>query len=281
MELYKFKDQIQEFVDYTNGYFKKDEDEILGLSELTTDTLVCPINQSIPEKYFNTLDCEIATTKRRAYLIGITKGDIVVHYVGPRRNEIRDFIINYTNNNNYENIQCALRDKDGNKGLVYAPIKDGIEFAIYGPNKFNCNNEELTKSSNEKKINCRVSIDSLAIAIEEEFNIKLQTKIPTSNYSHVKNNRGILKSCGNGKNVFELTTKRYNVKVPAVLDEEDGAIKPKSELLGFGHLNNTRLIENDTYYIGELDIHIYDGEEEEIKSFLEEKGGVEWIAGTH
>jgi len=69
----------------------------------------CPINQSIPEKYFNTLDCEIATTKRRAYLIGITKGDIVVHYVGPRRNEIRDLLlIIQIINTIYHHITCEL-----------------------------------------------------------------------------------------------------------------------------------------------------------------------------
>ena len=92
MELYKLKDQVQESVDYANA---NKDGEVLLVTEATKNTLICPINQSVPEKYFNTLDCEIATTKRRAYSIGVNSGDILINYTGPRRAEVKNFVLDY------------------------------------------------------------------------------------------------------------------------------------------------------------------------------------------
>ncbi len=272
MELYKLINQVQEAVDYSNIFEDK---EILSIAEVDHDVLICPIHQSIPEKIFRKLDCEIATTKRRAFLIGITSGDIVINYKGPRRSEIKNFIINYAKSfGNTEEVRLALRDEEGHKSLVYAPINKGVEIAIYGPNHFKCNNKDITDAVNEHKKDCGVNIESLVQAVEKEFDVEHKNQIPKIG-KHIKNRRGILYSCNTGKPIFEMKKKIKKVRVPMIYDESQESNVPSTTLLGFGEFQNFSL-QNDGYYIGDFVFTYYPEEEKEAKKFLKDKGKTEW-----
>jgi len=278
VELYKLKDQVQESVDYAEGNPDK---EVFSLTEVSKDMLICPSHQSIPEKYFKTLDCDIATTTRRSYLIGITTGDIVMTYIGPKRKEIKDFVVDYAaKQSTTKDKKMALRDELGNKSLVYAPISGGIEVAIYGSNKLNVGNDKLNDAVNTQKKDCGVSLDSLVEAIEKEFGVKHQTELPSdAKYEHVYNNRGILISCMTGHQIFESKKKdkTFRIRCPMVFDKIQNANVPKTSLMGFGCLNNTTI--KDGYYEGDLTIFYQDDEFDEAINSLTEKGGVEWLDG--
>jgi len=274
MELYVLKDKVQDAVDYANGNLGK---EILSIVQVSRDMLICPQNQSIPEKYFKKLDCDFSTTTRRTYLIGITLGDIVMSYVGEKRDEVKDFIIDYASKKSgAKDIRMALRDEKGGKCLVYAPIKGGIEIAIYGNNNLHVGNKDLDDAVNTNKKDCSVSLEELVEAIEREFGVEHRTQLPKeANYSQIKNSRGILTSCMTGKTIFNIKKKVKRIRVPMVFDEDINSFIPKTSLSGFGGLNNTK-IENG-FYEGDLTIYYQDEEELETEKLIKEKGGVEWL----
>jgi len=273
MELYKLKDQVQEAVDCNNSH----ERESLIVTKVTKPTLICSINESLPEKYFNTIDCEVATTTRRAMTIACSEKDIVINYRGERRKEVLDFIRNYVQEKSKsEDIRMALRDSQGNKCMVYAPIKNGIEIAIYSESFFNCNVPEITEEFNKQRYSAGVSIDDLVGKIEEEFKVTASTELPEQR-NHIKNNRGILRSCNTGKNIFKVKKKIKRIRTPMIFDETQNANIPKTSLLGFGGLNNTNIING--FYEGDLTISYQEDELKETIKLLEDKGGVEWLDG--
>jgi len=267
MELYYVKDQVQESVDYNNSH----ERESLIIGEITKPTLIFSINESIPEKYFKSLNCETVTTTRKAYTIATAKKDIVINYKGPRRKELKDFIMSYIGG---VEKRGAIRDNEGNKSMVFAPIKNGIEFAIYNENQFYCNYEKLNKEFNEKRKPARVNAKDLVSKLEEKFQTKSLNQLPKER-KHIKNLRGILKACNTGKNIFEVKKKIKRVKTPMVFDEIQNANVPKTSLLGFGCLNHTTI--KDGYYYGDLTIFYQDNEFKKTIKFLEEKGGIIWV----
>ena len=271
MKLYKLNNHMQEAVDYVNA---KDE-EILMISKVTKPTISCSVTESIPEKYFKTLDCEVITSSRRAYTVALADGDACITYTGDRRKEVTNLLVNYIQEKcKSENIRMALRNPRGEKCMVYAPIKNGVEFAIYSGNKFYCNNQTIQETFNQQRFSAGVSIDDLVEKIEKEFKVKAMYKLPPDR-NHIKNMRGAMRCCNTGKYVFEIKKKIIRIKTPMVFDEVANSNLPKTSLLGFGGLNNTTI--KDGFYEGDLQIISQDDEELEAENFIKEKGDVEWL----
>ena len=270
MKIYVVDDKVQDSLD--SGNFDTDS---LYFSNIKTDTIICPINQSIPESKFGDISCDVATSTRKAYAIGVTEGDFCFTYNGKDYNEFRKKVLAYCieHNPDLRNKHRGLIYDDGGIAVVYAPIKDGMEFCFYRGENFNCNYEEFNTLLNVNRADCKIDLEELVGYLSSELYAEVSTELPTER-KKIKNRRGVIKSCSGGS-IYDLKKKTYRIRCPMVLD--DGIYKPQTSLLGFGGLNNTVI--GDGFYEGDLTIGYVDGELKETLKFLEEKGGVEWLDG--
>lgn len=268
MKIYVVNDNLQDGVDYTNAV-----DDALVIMKVSKDAIFCPKNQSIPERMVDDIDCDIATSTRKAMAIGVAKGDYCLSYKGKDRKELKDKIVKYIINVNPHlfDDRMAMRYMNGNKGVVYSPIKNGIEFAFYRGANFNCNYSDLNFAFAEKKQDCSINLENLVDYLTDEFNAEVSTHLPADR-NHIKNTRGTIKSCNTGENIFNVKKKTFRIKCPMVLDE--GVWRPKVLLCGFCRISNTIL--EDDFVIGDIDIELQD-DEDIIKQLLTEKAGVEWL----
>lgn len=270
MKIYVVDDSMQDGVDYTNAV-----KDALVIMKITKDLIVCPKNQSVPERMIGDIDCDIATTSRKAMAIGVADGDYCFTYQGKDKTELKDKIVQYVTETNPDlsDIGMAFRYENGNKGGVYAPIKNGIEFAFYRGTNFNCNYSEFNSAFNENKQDCSINLESLVDYLANEFDAEVLTELPTDR-KHIKNNRGTIRSCNTGKNIFDVKKKTFRIRCPMVLDGD--TLKPQVLLCGFSGINNTVFEPGEKFVIGDIDVELQD-DEEIVKQLLEEKGGVEWV----
>jgi len=276
MKIYFIEDRVQDALDSGNY-----EPNSLYFSKITKDAIICPINQSVPEKKFKSINCDVATSKRKAFTIGVTEGDYCFTYNGTQAKEVFQDVLDYCIEQNPElkSKRRGLIYEDGGIAVVYAPIRDGVEFCFYGGKKFNCNYEEFNESLNTNRANCNIKLEDLITHLAKTFDSNILTELP-DHKTEIKNNRGIIKSCSSGKDIFGVKKKIKNVVVPAVKDD-DGTIKPQTSVMGFGSMNNCRLINNDTEYSGELHYFVQDNEDEETEEFLKQRGNAKWQTGIH
>lgn len=268
MKIYVVDDSVQDGADCTNAL----EDSLL-IGKITKNIIVCSINESLPEKIFKKINCDVATSTRAAMAVGLTIDDFCFSYRGKDKEELLETVRKYCNEKNPDmtDYKYAFRYQGGNKGIVYAPINNGYEFTFYKGKDFNCNYDELNIAFNTKRENCHIDLEGLVNHLAYKFDAEVLDTLPKER-KKVENRRGIIKSCNTGNNVFGLNKKTYRVRCPMVLD--NGVWKPQVTLCGFSGMNNTEI--KGGYITGDIEVKMQD-DEETVKKILEEKGGVEWV----
>lgn len=272
MKIYVVDDSVQDGIDFCNAM---NEEEVMVICNIKKDIIACPINQSIPEKYFSTIDCEVATTTTDTYTIGMSPGDFCITYKGNNIEEVRKSILDYAISKNPKlfKIYHSLLDITVKNYVAHAKIVGGMQFAFYNGGTFNCNVEELTSAFNTRKGNCEISSDDIVNHLLNNFECEVSDKLP-SNRKKVKNRRGNIKACMKLGKVFNTTKRTYRVKSKMVLDENKKSNMPEVALMGISGFNNSEII--DGYYYIDVTFESIDTEEI-VRELLETKGRVEWV----